>query len=42
MNLEQAIQFVQSQGNEIEQARLRFILTNERPSLEAMRVLWPR
>lgn len=32
MNFESAIAFVQSQGNEVEQARLRYILFDERPS----------
>jgi hypothetical protein len=36
MNLEQAIQFVKSQGNEIEHARLRYILANEPPSPEVV------
>ena len=36
MNLEQAIQFIKSQGHEIEQARLTVILTNERPLPEVV------
>jgi len=32
MNIEKAIQFVKNNGNEVEQARLNYILTNERPS----------
>ncbi len=32
MNFEKAVQFVKNNGNEVEQARLNYILANERPS----------
>lgn len=34
MNLERAIQFIKKNGNEVEQARLNYVLSNERPSEE--------
>ncbi|CAG1769548.1 hypothetical protein BAC2_00405 [uncultured bacterium] len=32
MNVDRTVEFVRSKGNEVEQARLRYILANERPS----------
>lgn len=32
LNFDKAVEFVRSQGNEVEQARLKYVLANERPS----------
>jgi hypothetical protein len=39
MNLEAAVEFVRSRGNIVEQARLKYLLDNERPSSEAVNTL---
>ena len=40
MNLERAIQFVKSQGNDVEQARLSYILASEAPAPEVIASLF--
>ena len=39
INLEAALEFVRSRGNIVEQARLNYLLDNERPSPEAANTL---
>lgn len=40
MNLEKAVEFVRSKGNEVEQARLKYLLANERPSQKVVAKLF--
>jgi hypothetical protein len=40
MNLERVVEFVSSKGNAVEQARLKYLLANERPSQEVVATLF--
>jgi len=40
MNFEKAVQFIRDNGNEVEQARLNYILTNEPPAEEIIAKLF--
>lgn len=40
MNLEKAVEFVRRTGNEVEQARLKYLLTNEHPAQEVITQLF--
>lgn len=42
MNLEKAVAFVKSQGNEVEQARLNYVLRDEQPSPDVVARLFAR